>query len=384
MIARDTRPGLRQDRTRLPGGIAHLPSLKSHARWSEALRSTVLLWSFVLLVFLPVIIRRHPGEPWIGTALDSATILYSMGLAMLMFLASRAAIGVNPLIGVPVRVLAVLAAAATNTTIDLLFQGWIADNVMAAWQSLPADFSRAYSSTLNYILVFGVNMVLFHLNYVRHAAIQQERQIADANMAAQQAKLAALRYQLNPHFLFNSLNSISALIVTGRNADAESMTTKLSGFLRSSLGADPAELIPLEEELALTEEYLDIESIRFGDRLDVAIDCSPGAGEALVPSFLVHPLVENAVKHGVARSRAPVTIEISARIEGETLRISVANSFVENTALLLRGTDGSGIGLDNVRHRLAAVFGQRASLSAAPSGDRFVATISIPEIKLRN
>lgn len=383
MIASDTLPGLRQDRALLPGGIAHMPSLKSHARWSEALRSTVLLWSFVLLVFLPVIVRRHPGEAWIGTALDSATILYSMALAMGTFLVSRATIGMNPLIAVPLRVLAVLAAAAANSTIDLLFQGWIANNVVAAWHSLPADFNRAYSSTLNYILVFGVNMVLFHLNYIRRATIQQERQIAEANMAAQQAKLAALRYQLNPHFLFNSLNSISALIVTRRNDDAEAMTTKLSNFLRSSLGADPAELIPLEDELALTEEYLDIESIRFGDRLDVAIDCAADAGEALVPSFLIHPLVENAVKHGVARSRAPVTIEIGAKIEGETLQITVANCLIEHTGLMLPNT-GSGVGLENVRRRLAAVFGARAGLEVETIGDRFVATISIPEIKLRN
>ena len=151
---------------------------------------------------------------------------------------------------------------------DLMFQGWIADHVVQAWQSLPADFSRAYSSTLNYILVFGVNMILFHVNYARRAGIQQERRIAEANMAAQQAQLAALRYQLNPHFLFNSLNSISALIVTGRNKDAEAMTSRLSDFLRSSLNADPSELIPLDEELALTEEYLEIESVRFGERLE--------------------------------------------------------------------------------------------------------------------
>ena len=128
---------------------------------------------------------------------------------------------------------------------------------------------------LNYILVFGVNMILFHVNYARRAAIQQERQLAEADLAAQQAQLAALRYQLNPHFLFNALNSISALIVTRRNKDAEAMTDKLSGFLRTSLNADPAELIPLDEELALTEEYLDIESVRFGERLNVEVDCAP-------------------------------------------------------------------------------------------------------------
>ena len=152
---------------------------------------------------------------------------------------------------------------------DLLFQGWIADHVVNAWHSLPTDFGRAYSSMLNYILVFGVNMILFHVNYARRPAIQPGAAASPRpTSAAQQAQLAALRYQLNPHFLFNALNSISALIVTRRNEDAEAMTDKLSSFLRTSLNADPTALIPLEEELALTEEYLDIESVRFGERLE--------------------------------------------------------------------------------------------------------------------
>ena len=253
-----------------------------------------------------------------------------------------------------------------------------------AWRNLPADFSRAYSSTLNYILVFGVNMILFHVNYARRAAIQQERHLAEANVAAQQAQLAALRYQLNPHFLFNSLNSISALIVTGRNKDAEAMTDKLSSFLRSSLNADPTALIPLEEELALTEEYLDIEGVRFGDRLNVNVDCSAEACTALVPSFLVQPLVENAVKHGVARSSAPVAIEIDAAIDGGCLCIKVANCVADTESEPLRDNAGAGVGLANVERRLQAVFGKRASLDAVRENGRFVATICIPEIQQAN
>ena len=384
MMARDTLPALRQDYPRRIGGIAHMPSLNSHARWSEALRSTVLLWLFVLFVFLPVIIQRHAGEPWTGVLLDCSTIVLSMGIAMAMFVASRATISMPPMLRLPLRAMAVLMAAALNTTFDLMFQAWIGDHIVDAWRTLPADFSRAYASTLNYILVFGVNMILFHVNYVRRAGIDQERRIAEANSAAHQAQLAALRYQLNPHFLFNSLNSISALIVTGRNKDAEAMTDRLSSFLRSSLNADPAELIPLEDELALTEEYLEIESVRFGDRLSANVDCHSEACQALVPSFLVQPLVENAVKHGVARSRAPVEIQIDAEVVNGTLRISVANCLNASEHLELPDHRGAGVGLANVEHRLQAVFGKRASLSAGPAGNQFVATIRIPEIKLAN
>jgi len=354
-----------------------MPSLKSHARWGEALRSTLALWLFVLFIFLPVIVRRHAGEPWTGTAIDCSTILVSIGLAMIMFLASRATIDWPAMIRLPLRALAVLAAAGANTMFDLIFQGWIANHLVEAWQSLPTDFTRAYSSMLNYILVFGVNMILFHVNYARRAAIQQERHLAEANVAAQQAQLAALRYQLNPHFLFNSLNSISALIVTGRNKDAEAMTNRLSDFLRASLGADPTELIPLDEELALTQEYLDIESVRFGERLSVEVDCTDEACDALVPSFLVQPLVENAVKHGVARSRAPVEIRIRAAMEAGTLCIEVANCLVAADAD--EPETNGGVGLANVRHRLEAVFGTRASLVAGERDGRFVAAIRIPD-----
>jgi Histidine kinase len=361
-----------------------MPSLKTHARWTEALRSTVALWLFVLFVFLPVIIQRHRGEPWTGIALDGVTVTYSIALAMLMFLVSRATIGLPPLLRLPLRALAVIVAAATNLATDLIYQGWIGDHMIEAWRSLPADFSRAYSSMFNYTLTFGVNMILFHVNYARRANIASERQLADANKAAHQAQLAALRYQLNPHFLFNSLNSISALIVTKRNKDAEAMTDKLSSFLRTSLNADPAELVPLDEELALTEEYLDIESVRFGDRLSVSVHCQADACDALVPSFLVQPLVENAVKHGVARSSAPVEIEIDAEYKEGTLRIVVANGVAATDDEALPGSSGAGVGLDNVRNRLQAVFGKRASLTAGRVGARFVATISIPGARRAN
>ncbi len=383
-MVRDTLPFLRQERRPVVRGPSQrMPSSKSHAVWSDAIRSTVALWLFVLLVFLPAIIRRHNGEPWTGVALDCSTVVVSMGFAMLMFMTSRATIGLPYWTRLPLRAASVLFFASLNTMFDLLFQGWIADHVNEAWRNLPADFSRAYSSTLNYILVFGVNMILFHVNYARRAAIQQERQLAEAQLAAQQAQLAALRYQLNPHFLFNALNSISALIVTKRNSDAEEMTEKLSSFLRSSLNAEPSELIPLDEELALTEEYLDIESVRFGDRLAINVQCADDACHALVPSFLVQPLVENAVKHGVARSTRPVEIRIEAELTGGALRIAVSNDLVAREATdELPDSEGAGVGIDNVRHRLHAVFGRRASLTAGPANGRFVATIAIPNVTL--
>jgi hypothetical protein len=359
-----------------------MPTSKSLAVWSDAIRSTVALWLFVLLVFLPRIIQRHSGDSWDSVLIDCATFVVSIGFALLMFLTSRATINLPYWSRLPLRAASVLLFSVLNTMTDALYQAWVANSFMETWRDIPTDFTRYYTSLLNYILVFGVNMILFHVNYARRAALQQERQLAEANLSAQQAQLAALRYQLNPHFLFNALNSISALIVTRRNDDAERMTEKLSSFLRSSLNAEPSELIPLDDELALTEEYLAIESVRFGERLEVAIHCSDHACNALVPSFLVQPLVENAVKHGVARSTQPVEIGIEGELKDGTLRITVSNHINTGTALNLPDADGAGVGIENVRHRLQAVFGKRATLTVGPVDDRFVATILIPKVTM--
>jgi len=361
-----------------------MPSASNQARWPEAILITVALWLFVLLIFLPLLMDRHAGEGWTSVALDASTIPVSMLFAMPMFAVFRKSVDWPQSMRALVLIATVIGTAIANTTFDITFQKWIASNVEPAWSSLPADLGRAYPSALNYTLIFGVNMALFQVSFARRAALKQELQLTQARSAAQQAQLAALRYQLNPHFLFNALNSISALIVTRRNDDAERMTDKLSSFLRTSLSADPGELVPLEDELALTEEYLDIESVRFGERLNVNVDCSPGACEALVPSFLVQPLVENAIKHGVAPSREPISINIDASVEDDALCIRVENCIAPEAEINQAGKNvpgRHGVGLMNVRRRLEAVYGQSATLTAEPTENSFVATICIPKIK---
>jgi hypothetical protein len=358
--------------------VACMPSMKSEVRWPEAVILTVSLWLFVMLIFMPRLIQRH-GTDVTSIALDSSTFLVSIALAMPLFAIFKATLN-SPL---PQRLGAllggVLAASIIQTAFDLIFTGWLAENVDAVWNSLGRDLARGYESAFRYLLVFLVNVALFQLTFSRRREFVQDRKLSDAISAAQQAQLTALRYQLNPHFLFNSLNSISALIVTKRNEDAEQMTSKLSSFLRNSLTADPARLVPLEEELSLIEEYLDIESVRFGDRLDVEIDCDPDAGSALVPSFIVQPLVENAIKHGVAPSKEPVHIHIRAVVQGNELRIDVENGIAREVTLTRFG--GTGTGLKNIERRLGAVYGARASLSAEQHEDTYLARITIPEIQ---
>ncbi|WP_172840866.1 sensor histidine kinase [Allosphingosinicella indica] len=365
-----------------PDTIIPRPSAKADARWREAIRLTVALWSFVLLIFMPAILRRHDAGGFGSILLDSATIFYSMLLGIALFIPFRATIDRPNRVRVAILLMSALAAAIANAIFDLVYTAIVADSFDETFASFALDFNRGYESAFRYLMVFVVNLALFQLAFSMRRTIGTERQLVEAHTTAQQAQLTALRYQLNPHFLFNALNSISALIVTKRNDDAEQMTDKLSSFLRSSLATDPAALVPLAEELSLIEEYLDIEAVRFGDRLNATVECEPDASEALVPGFLVQPLVENAIKHGVSRSKGTVDIDIRASVDHGDLCITVENDRVRDTTRPPGAR--AGVGLLNVRQRLQAVYGDSATLKIEGRADSFCATICIPEIQQRH
>ena len=203
---------------------------------------------------------------------------------------------------------------------------------------------------------------------------EQERRAAELAVQAQEAQVSALRYQINPHFLFNTLNAIAAL-VRDAPARAEEMVVRLSDFFRRSLAINPMEDVTLAQELDLQRLYLEIERTRFPDRLrfDVALD--DGSAEARVPALLLQPLVENAVKHGVARSEAPTCIRIRSRLDGPFLEIVVENDAVGEG----RDSAGEKVGLQNVSERLRSRFGDEASLtSGAIAEGGFRNTLRIP------
>ena len=203
---------------------------------------------------------------------------------------------------------------------------------------------------------------------------EQERHAAELAVKAQEAQVRALRYQINPHFLFNTLNAIAAL-VRDAPARAEEMVVQLSVFFRRRLEVNPMEDVTLAQEVDLQRLYLEIERTRFPDRLrfDVALD--PGSAEARVPALLLQPLVENAVKHGVARSEAPTCIRIRARLDGPVLEIVVENDARAEGP----GSSGEKVGLHNVAERLRSRFGHEASLvTGAIAEGGFRNTLRIP------
>jgi signal transduction histidine kinase len=185
---------------------------------------------------------------------------------------------------------------------------------------------------------------------------------------AHQAQLKMLRYQLNPHFLFNTLNAISTLILDKDTQRANQMVTGLSRFLRYSLDSDPMQRIALDQEMAALRLYLDIEQVRFGDRLKLVTDIEKLAQRALIPSLLLQPIVENAIKYAIAPSERGGTIRIEARVRGTQLELAVTDDGpgiqrpIETNGAPQSNAPGQGVGLVNTRQRLAEIYPRAHSL----------------------
>src|SRR6185437_13536270 len=229
-------------------------------------------------------------------------------------------------------------------------------------------------------LVFGLGVILYLLAVSFHYVLLSTQASRDfqareqeARILAREAELKALKAQINPHFLFNSLNSVSALCVMD-GARARDMCIRLSDFLRSTLAVGDHALIPLKQELSLAFAYLSVEQIRFGDRLRVAREIVPGCDSLLVPPLLLQPLVENAIKHGVSTLLDGGTLRIEVRVDSNHLRLTVINDFDPDAA----PKHGQGIGLANVRRRLEARYGSESRFTAAPKNREFFVEILIP------
>jgi hypothetical protein len=238
---------------------------------------------------------------------------------------------------------------------------WITSyNLFFAWQNhQPINlgswdyWSRQLGNVLDFSYVmFGWSALYFGIKYWQEWQAERERTL-EANALAQQAQLELLRYQLNPHFLFNALNSIRASIDEDGQR-AKRMVTEFSEFLRYSLLNGNAAEIPLREELAAVRNYLAIEQIRFEDKLQVTFEVEPAAEEYRLPGFLIHPLVENAIKHGMNHA-TPLKLRLVARAQASKLYLEVANSG-HWPAPSANGANGLGIGLRNVQQRLAQLF----------------------------
>ena len=267
--------------------------------------------------------------------------------------------------GLRAGALSLLAGAVT---------GWLAVVVLTrtpdlAWQTLmSAGLQFGFVLFLWCSLYFGIKQW-------QQAAHERER-LLRAESAARDARLSALRSQLNPHFLFNSLNAVSTLVLDGKAAAAGQMLAQIGELLRTSLDSGTSAEVPLAQEMALTEQYLAIEQTRLGERLRVELSFAPETLDALVPIMLLQPLVENAVRHGVVPQLAGGRVAIASARHGNRLHLEIRNS---GPRLAPRSEEGAGIGLRNTAERLSALYGTDHGFSLRwPAGGGCEAAVDLP------
>jgi hypothetical protein len=239
--------------------------------------------------------------------------------------------------------------------------------IETGYQSRSAGVMVA--GALVYLLAVSFHYVLLGVDATRRA----EQHSMELSILAREAELRALRAQVHPHFLFNSLNSISAL-VTLDPMRAREMCILLADFFRSTLALGEKAAVTLEDELAVARTYLAIEGLRFGARLSVEENVDEAARACRLPPLLLQPLVENAIRHGIATRPDGGVLRIEARTDGQRMRISVDNPFDPEAP----ARPGVGVGLANVRRRLLAGYGERARVDAERGPDHFRVAISMP------
>jgi hypothetical protein len=317
----------------------------------------------------------RPGAFRFGEAVSLAWLLsfVSLFLYLSVWYVVRA---VPPRGGRLLRTILTHAVAAVVTS-----SVWVLSGAGAARLLVPLwgkSFPTRYAEQVP--VLFSTGILLYLLSLALHAVLlafeatrEAERRTLELQVLAREAELKALKAQIHPHFLFNSLNSISALAGTDPGK-ARAMCLYLSEFLRKSLAFGERKSVPVGEELALARAYLEVEGMRFGDRMSIEEDVESDGGGCLVPPLLLQPLVENAVRHGIATTVQGGVIRLEARRTGNRLRILIENT-CDPDAPPRRGT---GLGLVNVRQRLAARYGTDALFAARRLADRYLVVLSVP------
>lgn len=263
--------------------------------------------------------------------------------------------------GVGFSVCASILHSAANFGIFQLFLGH--EN------AAHASFDSYASALLVWFWAYAaVSSLLLALSYAA--------EVSQLQRTAHTAQLRALRYQLNPHFMFNTLNSIAALIAERRTDTAEEMVENLADFLRATIAIDPEVDISLREELQLQSLYLEIEGLRFSDRLETSVSVSDEALGAAVPALITQPLAENVIRHAVGNSTRLIRFEFLASVTDGKLRLVARNTPPDGRVSTQRST---GVGLRNVAERLRARFGSAATMAASRAEDNsFSVEITLP------
>ncbi|WP_085217304.1 sensor histidine kinase [Allosphingosinicella indica] len=333
-----------------------------------ALKTMAAFWSFYfVLVTTRAALMQFEGQEEMfqrRIAVVLAGLIITFGIYLILRPLAQASLAKKGIVAGLVCLPASFIFATFSYYAFYLYSPLEARYADEAWmEKQMSDWSNAITmiadSTTSWYFFFACWAAFYvAMSYAAQLRASDTRAAAFAR-EAQEAQLRALRYQINPHFLFNTLNSLSSLILSQRTDVAERMIMNLSTFFRTTLSADPTADVPLEEEIKLQRLYLDIEQVRFPERLNVVIDIPDELKTVRVPILILQPVVENAIKYGVAKSRKAVTLSISARTEAGRLHIKVRDDGdappPEESSL-----EGTGVGLRNVCDRLIARYGVQA------------------------
>jgi two-component system, LytTR family, sensor kinase len=370
----------RMDTALRDGETRRLPDL------GMALQSMLAFWLlYMALVTLRALVLQYP-QFWEMMARRLAAAAVGVAITFLVYLSLRrlrhASLGTRALVAGILCLPASLLFTAFNYFVFYVYAPLDAaktDMSMHGLSPLAMALRTIAETALSWYFLFAAWSALYVAMSTQRQLRAADRRAADLAREAQDAQLRALRYQINPHFLFNTLNSLSSLILAQRTDTAERMLMNLSRFFRTTLSADPTADVPLAEEIALQRLYLDIEQIRFPDRLHVEIDVPQALLGALVPVLILQPAVENAVKYGVARSRRAVRVRITAHEEAGRLHIKVKDDGEAGGAA---GEGGTGVGLRNVCERLETRFGPRAGCLHGPDpGGGYTVHLYMPAVR---
>lgn len=315
------------------------------------LASQILDWYLWLLV-LPLIwgaARRYPFERKSLLRWLAITLVFGLGISVIY---------------------SVLSLAKNQLIINIGFQDLGFFDLMRSW---PSYFLASIEFFL--IVYFAIVAAIHAMRYYEKFNVR-ELNTSQLKMQLAEAKLDALRMQLHPHFLFNTLNAISSLMRKDPDA-ADGMISRLSDLLRLSLDHDDRHVIPLREELAFLDRYVSIEMVRFRDRLVVDVDVDPGCLDARVPKLILQPLVENAIRHGTARSSRPGEVRVVGSRDGDRLLLSVVDN---GPGLAADRPLREGVGLANTRARLSQLYGREHKFEPGNvvDGRGFAVELEIP------
>ncbi|WP_171012430.1 MULTISPECIES: histidine kinase [unclassified Sphingomonas] len=339
----------------------------------QAARLGAILWAGIAAILLPGLAAAGQlrGAEWLAQA---GVMLSGAALTLTVYLGLRASNGKPLWLGFAICLIALAGAAVMQTANDFGIQALIHDLLPTRLSTHSPE--ETLIVRIIYFLIYACAGAVFVVTGVLQRIRSRERALAAAEIARLRTELTVLRLQLNPHFLYNSLNAFSGLIALGRADEANRLAEGLAEFLHAAMDLDGSE-VPLARELELIECYLDLEQARFGERLTVATDAPGALHAALIPGFLLQPLVENAIKHGVETSAGAASLHIAAARAGTELVLTVENRSAA-AAVAAPARPGLGIGLANTRTRLEMLFAGEASLETGPVAGGFRAAVRLP------